>query len=184
VPIDVEISDAQAAFRVDHERVRLLVRTVLGEERRDRASISIALVDDATIHAINRLHLDHDWPTDVITFPLSERNDPELAGELIISAETALDSARERGIDPGDELALYIVHGLLHLCGYDDTTDAERARMRDRERRSLDRAGVPNPFPVAGRDDSSQIERPDLVRRSREASTTAALAHRLGEKTS
>ena len=85
------------------------------------ASISIALVDDATIHAINRKHLGHDWPTDVISFLLSEPARPELAGELVVSAEmAAAHGAASRRSTRWTELSLYVVHGLLHLCGYDD----------------------------------------------------------------
>ena len=97
---------------------RRLVREVL--IGRGSRPISIALVDDATIHAVNRRHLAHDWPTDVISFRLSEVDDDELAGELVVSAEMAATTARQAGVGAWDELALYVVHGLLHLCGYDD----------------------------------------------------------------
>ena len=61
----------------------------------------------------------------MISFVLSGPEDPELAGELVISAEMALATAREIGADPLAELSLYTVHGLLHLCGYDDLTEAD-----------------------------------------------------------
>src|SRR4051794_36983176 len=70
VEIEVEISDTQGHCPVDRAALVRLVRDVLGKEGRRRASISIALVDQATIHALNRAHLGHDWPTDVISFPL------------------------------------------------------------------------------------------------------------------
>ncbi len=60
-----------------------------------RASISIALVDDAAIHRVNRAHLDHDCPTDVISFLLSEPDEDELAGELVVSTQTALAMAAQ-----------------------------------------------------------------------------------------
>ena len=78
-------------------------------------------MDDATIHAINRRHLAHDWPTDVISFVLSEPDDPALAAELVVSAEMAVvDRPGAWGPTRRSELALYVVHGLLHLCGLDD----------------------------------------------------------------
>ena len=87
----------KAIIRVDPAALEDLVRLVLASHRRERASISIALVDDAAIHAVNRTHLGHDWPTDVISFPLSAPDDSVLAGELVVSAEMAVASARELG---------------------------------------------------------------------------------------
>ncbi len=144
--VEVELSDTQGHLRIDPLKVTSIVRTVMAAEGRRRASISIAIVDQAAIHAINRTHLDHDWPTDVISFPLSAPEDKTLSGELVVSAEMATTTAAEHGIDPVDELALYLVHGLLHLCGYDDRTEADAARMRRREGELLAAAGHSNPF--------------------------------------
>jgi len=142
--IEVEISNTQGHLQVDLAALDQLVRIVLAAEARARAAISIALVDNATIHAINRTHLGHDWPTDVITFPLAGPDEPDLSGELVVSAEMACIAAREIDVEPNEELALYVVHGLLHLCGFDDHDDAERERMRRREEELLARAGVTN----------------------------------------
>jgi probable rRNA maturation factor len=130
--IKVEISDTQVHLRVDHPALARLVRTVLAAENRRHSSISIALVDDTTIHTLNRAHLGHDWPTDVISFPLSTPEAP-LAGELVVSAEMACAMARELDVEPFAELSLYVIHGLLHLCGFDDHNDADINRMRQRE---------------------------------------------------
>jgi probable rRNA maturation factor len=153
--IEVEISDTQGHLRVEPHELAALVRAVLTAEGHGRASLSIALVDQSTIRAINRSHLGHDWPTDVISFPLPEPEVPTVAGELIVSAEMAALTAAELGVDPRDELALYIVHGLLHLCGYDDLSEAGAAAMRRREDELLMACGRSNPFHRAGRRDSS-----------------------------
>lgn len=149
-PITVEVSDTQSHLKVDPDAVARLVRETLAAEGVTRAAVSVALVDDPTIHTINRRHLDHDWPTDVITFPLSGPDDPELAGELVVSAEMAATTAEQAGVGAWDELALYVVHGLLHLCGYDDTTASDRDAMRRREGEILARLGLTNTFPAAG----------------------------------
>jgi probable rRNA maturation factor len=141
--IDIQISDTQGHLKIDRAAAIDLARRVLIAENRSVASISIAFVDDGTIHRLNALHLGHDFPTDVITFPLSDAADPELAGELVISTETAVATAREMGGDPQDELALYIAHGLLHLCGYDDSTAEESAAMNRRQTELLSAAGFP-----------------------------------------
>jgi probable rRNA maturation factor len=146
--IEVEISDNQSHLIVDPSFVETLVRRVLQLEGIEQASISIALVDDATIRVINRRHLAHDWPTDVITFLLSEPDDSTLAAELVVSAEMAASTASDVGVDPRAELALYLVHGLLHLLGFDDTTLEASDAMRRREGEILALEGLINTFPL------------------------------------
>jgi probable rRNA maturation factor len=131
--IEVEVSDTQAHIKVDRADVIRLVRSVLLAEHRAVASISIALVDNQTIHRLNRENLGHDWPTDVITFPLSAPDEPACQGELVVSTEMAVETARELGLDAGAELALYLVHGLLHLSGYDDSNETVAAVMSRRQ---------------------------------------------------
>jgi probable rRNA maturation factor len=148
--LDVEVSDTQRHLVADAEMLTSLVRRVLDGEGVAAGSLSLALVDDATIHAVNRKHLGHDWPTDVITFRLSDPGEPVLAGELVVSAERAATVARQLGIDPWAELALYVVHGLLHLCGYNDLSASDRAAMRRRESEVLARERLTNTFPLVG----------------------------------
>jgi probable rRNA maturation factor len=158
-PIAVEVSDTQRHLRVDHQALEHLVRAALNAEGVGRASISVALVDDPTIREINRRHLGHDWPTDVISFRLSEDDDPDLHGELVVSAEMAATTARASGADPWHELALYLVHGLLHLCGFDDATDEDRSAIRRREDEILAREGLSNTFPLVAPVEASSAER-------------------------
>ena len=147
--ISVEVSDTQSHLRIDPEAIARLVRGALRAEGIGRASISVAVVDDATIRGINRRHLGHDWPTDVISFLLNDPEIDELAGELIVSAEMAATIAREAGVTAWDELALYLVHGLLHFRGYDDLAPDDRDAMRRREGEILARLGLSNTFPAA-----------------------------------
>ncbi len=151
VSITVEICDTQAFLQVNANQLALLVRRVLLDEGISSATISLALVDNAVIHRINRQHLGHDWPTDVISFALSGPEEPDLSGELVISAEMALANAREIMADPLEELSLYTVHGLLHLCGYDDRTEVDVRMMRERENLALRQLGLTNTFPLAKR---------------------------------
>src|SRR5215210_5859046 len=125
----VSIHNQQEAVPVDFARMREAARTVLDGEGEADAEISLAFVDNATIHTLNKRYLNHDEPTDVLSFPLSEPNAKRLSGELVIGAEVALAAAAERGHDVQAELALYVIHGLLHLCGHDDREDADRAAM-------------------------------------------------------
>lgn len=148
--IVVEVSDRQGHLRTNPEALSGLTRRVLEAEGVREASVSLALVDDPTIHALNRRHLDHDWPTDVLTFRLSDPDDETLSAEIVLSAEMAVRTAREAGVDPSDELALYLVHGLLHLCGQDDLSAEAAASMRRREDGHLSRERIMNTFSRIG----------------------------------
>jgi probable rRNA maturation factor len=140
----IAIATPQEAVAVDRRRVREVVRAVLDGEGIADAEVSLAFVDNPTIHALNKRYLDHDEPTDVLSFPLGESGAKRLAGELVIGAEVAQAQARERGHDVQQELALYVIHGLLHLCGYDDKTDDAAREMRQRERHYLAALGLPD----------------------------------------
>lgn len=150
--IAVEVSDTQRHLALDSGRLAGLARRVLARRGVDRAELSIALVDDATIHAVNRVHLDHDWPTDVIAFRLSEPGASPLVAEVVVSTEMAARTAAGAGTAAADELALYLVHGLLHLCGFDDRSQTDARRMRAAEAEELAAEGLTNTFAAVGPD--------------------------------
>ncbi len=140
----ISIANQQETVPIDRGRIREIVRTVLEDEGVVDAEISLAFVDNETIHRLNLRYLDHDEPTDVLSFPLSEANASRLSGELVVGAEVARAQAEERGHDVQAELSLYVIHGLLHLCGYSDKTAAGAKAMHDRERRYLRQLGLPD----------------------------------------
>src|SRR6266852_9625957 len=133
----VSIASPQELVPIDCGRMREIVRAVLREEGISDAEISLAFVDNPTIHQLNQRYLGHDEPTDVLSFPLSDPGARRLTGELVIGAEVAQAEANNRGHDVHAELALYVIHGLLHLCGYDDKSSADAQKMRERERHYL-----------------------------------------------
>ena len=108
------------------------------------------------MHQLNREHLNHDYPTDVLSFVL-ERSESSLDGEVIVSADTAIARAAEFHLPPEDELLLYVIHGTLHLVGYDDKEASNRALMREQESRYLAKFDVHLPD-----DRSSSDVRPNL----------------------
>jgi probable rRNA maturation factor len=150
----ISIATPQEVVPIDRGRMREVVRAVLDGENVADAEISLAFVDNPTIRRLNQRYLQHDEPTDVLSFPLSEPGGKRLAGELVIGAEVAAAQAADRGHDVQAELALYVIHGLLHLCGYDDHDEAGAAAMRARERHYLVRLGLPDIAP-APEDESS-----------------------------
>lgn len=131
----------QTTQPVDQQRLIAGAMAVLTEACLDRAQLSLAVVDDPTIHQLNREHLQHDYPTDVLSF-LLESSDGSVEGEVIVSVDTAARAADAYGWTPADELLLYVIHGTLHLVGYDDKTDASRREMRAAEAEHLARFGL------------------------------------------
>lgn len=140
----ISIACPQEVVPVDRGRMREVARAVLEGEGEAEYEISLAFVDNATIHRLNKRYLDHDEPTDVLSFPLSQPGAKKFEGELVLGAEVAQAQAQERGHPVDAELALYVIHGLLHLCGYDDHEDADRAAMRERERHYLKLLALPD----------------------------------------
>ena len=142
----IAIHSPQETIPLDRGRLREVARAVLEGEDVADYEISLAFVDNPTIHRLNKQYLDHDEPTDVLTFPYSAANAKKLEGELIVGVEIAQVQASERGHDVQAELALYVIHGLLHLCGYDDKSVADEKTMRERERHYLQQLGFPALF--------------------------------------
>jgi probable rRNA maturation factor len=142
--LKITISCPQEFVAIDRPRMRQVATDVLQGEGENAAQINLAFVDNSTIHQLNKRYLKHDEPTDVLSFPLSEAGESKLAGELVIGVEVALAQAAERGHDVQAELALYVIHGLLHLCGYDDHEPNDATKMRERERHYLRLIGLPD----------------------------------------
>lgn len=138
--IEIDVSNRQAVHPIDVQLVVSAVRHVLVSQGIHDGSISVAVVDDQEMHELNRKHLAHDYPTDVLSF-LYECEGQRIEGELIVSSETAAREAAELGWSVEDELLLYLIHGTLHLVGFDDESDAERQRMRHHECRYLAELG-------------------------------------------
>lgn len=131
-------------IELDFPGLKSAARTVLEGEGVREAKITLAFVDDAHIHRLNKQFLNHDEPTDVLTFPYSDPGSKKLEGEVVIGYGVAREYAADRGHDMALELMLYVIHGCLHLCGYDDTTDAASREMRAQERHYLVALGLPD----------------------------------------
>jgi len=126
---------------IDAKKLRQAVRTVLKSEGFRRVNVSVAVVNDSTILDVNRRFLAHSEPTDVISFLFSD-GPHTLEGEIVASAQTAATAARQFHSTPDEELLLYVIHGALHLAGYDDRTAVARRAMRKRERHYMAQFGL------------------------------------------
>ena len=124
---------------VDPRTVRRRGERVLKVATVEEAELSILLCDDAFIQELNRTYRDMDKPTDVLSFSMKEGEKldscPELLGDVIISVETAVRQAGEAGIKPIDEVTSLLIHGVLHLLGYDHHQPEHEKWMQKEARR-------------------------------------------------
>ncbi|MEZ6140735.1 MAG: rRNA maturation RNase YbeY [Zavarzinella sp.] len=142
--IKVSISSPQEKMELPFQQLRTAVTTVLEGEKVGNAKIVLAFVEDQTIARLNMQFLQHEGPTDVLTFPYSGKKSKLLEGEIVIGVEVAMREAAERGHAVENELILYSIHGALHLCGYDDHDDEEQILMRQKEREYLKKLSLPD----------------------------------------
>jgi probable rRNA maturation factor len=122
-------------------RIRELVRLVCRRFRIRRAAIDLAITDDRGMRRVNRRYFASTAVTDCISFDLTDPTEPGRCFSIIVNAEQAQRQSRLRGHSSRAELALYIVHGMLHQLGFDDLTVAKAKRMHREEDSLLERAG-------------------------------------------
>lgn len=139
---DLDVQYHVDGLQSDERRFEQAARWVADQFELQHISASISVVDDPAIHTLNREHLEHDWPTDVISF-VFENDGDKVDGEIIVSIDTATRVSKDAGWSPADELLLYVIHGLLHLAGLDDIEPEDRAAMRAAERDCLMALCVP-----------------------------------------
>ncbi|MCS7173373.1 MAG: rRNA maturation RNase YbeY [Armatimonadetes bacterium] len=131
----VAVRNAQSTHPVDVRSLREAVRATLRKEGvKEPVEVSVLLVDDPAIRALNRTYLSRDEPTDVLAFPQpGPHGSRRVLGDVVISVDRAAAQAREAGWSLEEELVLLTVHGTLHLLGYEDQTPSARARMWERQ---------------------------------------------------
>jgi len=131
-----ELPTSSAAFRRD-ARAAVAATGFTG-------AMSVAVVSDATMRRVNREFHECDEPTDVLAFALGAGAGDGFHAEVIVSLDTARREAAGRGVEPAAELLFYVVHGALHLMGWDDHAAADARRMHARALSILERLGHHN----------------------------------------
>lgn len=138
----ITVHQANPSRTLDEDALRaVLVLTADGEGFAIQ-DLSIVLADHATVHALNREWLGHDYETDVVSFSLDEAAlaDRRIDGEIYVDLDTAAERAPDFSTSFDEEALRYVIHGLLHLMGHDDATEGQRSAMRALEDRYLDMA--------------------------------------------
>ncbi|ATA89450.1 rRNA maturation RNase YbeY [Capnocytophaga stomatis] len=125
---EFELPEQEAVFQSWIEKIIISEEKELGE-------LNYIFCDDAYLHQINVQYLDHDTLTDIITFDYTEEE--TISGDIFISVERVADNAQDFNVDFQTELLRVMAHGVLHLCGYKDKTDAESQQMRNKEEEKM-----------------------------------------------
>jgi probable rRNA maturation factor len=139
--MDVFVANEQGDVDLDESRLITLARRAAEEEGVDRrAELSILLVDRESMASLKEKYLGEAGPTDVLAFPMDEQppeDEPYLLGDIVICPEVAREQSTTTGATPLEEIELLLVHGFLHLLGYDHVRPQDAKSMRHRERKIL-----------------------------------------------
>ena len=137
------IYDMEETAEFDDDWLNRICKNILNDKDQYTATISIILTNDKTLLQLKNQYFQQDVLTDVITFNLEENGNP-IDGEIYISLNRVSDNAREFKQDIGRELKRVIIHGCLHLLGYDDQTPEEKKTMTLMEDHYLNQPIVPS----------------------------------------
>jgi probable rRNA maturation factor len=123
---------------------RLVRRAARATTSNRKRSLTIALADDRRVRALNVRDRKKDKPTNVLSYPSGER---DFLGDVVLARQTVWREAKSQGKTPADHLSHLVVHGTLHLLGYDhETSEADAERMEALERRILAKLGIADPY--------------------------------------
>lgn len=138
---------------VNGRLLKRTARTLLSAVGEEGSTLSLSLVSDRKIRELNRAHRGKDKPTDVLSFPLANGDDPvqtefheRLLGDVVISVDSARRQAADYDAGIQDEVHRLLIHGILHVLGHDHEKTRERARMEAEERRLAGVIGMPWPY--------------------------------------
>jgi probable rRNA maturation factor len=136
------VANAHPTLEVDPERVTAVASQVLTEENRRGAGVNVILATDTDLRNMNSQYLGQNRPTDVLAFSMGGNEHPpeeeQVMGEVYISLDRAQQQAREYQVTLEEEVDRLVIHGLLHLCGYDHEEDEEAQQMKAKEERFLE----------------------------------------------
>lgn len=128
--VEVNIFNDSGRKLLPKKKIKEIISLTLSENGVNNAQVSVILTDDKAIHELNKSYLNHNRPTDVITFSLDENS---IEGEIYISIDTAQKQAEEFNVSLSNEILRLACHGALHLAGFDDKTKKDRNNMNKLE---------------------------------------------------
>ena len=134
----IELVDEQTLLKIDFERMKRVVTKIFADAGYKKVTLEIAVVEAEPMHEMNVQFLGHDYPTDVLAFPMEDDKKRGIfEGNIVVCSDVAADLAKDYHWPPEDELLLYVTHGALHLVGYDDHAMEDAPVMHAKEREYL-----------------------------------------------
>jgi len=149
--IVVQITKNFDSIDVHLSNLKKLVKAVCNHFKLSKATVSIAIVDDAEIRKANKRFLGRTCTTDCLSFDLSDDESSSKSFEVVVNAEKAVEEAKLRGHSAEAELALYITHGLLHNLGFNHSRQQEAEKMHKTEDKILRQLGFGSVYNRSGR---------------------------------
>ena len=139
--MEILIDDRQSRHRLPNQKIRMTAKRILNALDYPDGQLSVLIVDDEQIAQLNMAYLQHTGPTNVISFPMQEGPfadvTPDLLGDVVISADTAHREAADAGMEMMERFNQLLIHGILHLVGYDHVHSAEEAEIMDQKSNEL-----------------------------------------------
>lgn len=134
--VKIIVKNLQNRIPVNSKKIVKTVQRVLSQEGiKKSGEITLCFVNDAKIKALNLKYLGRNNPTDVMAFDITEPKDKDkIFADIAVSTERAIDNVRTFKTSPYFELYLYVIHGVLHILGYDDKSKKDKLVMRKREK--------------------------------------------------
>jgi probable rRNA maturation factor len=149
--IDVQVASDAAGIPTSDDIREWIERTVAAADPDRDADVSVRIVDEQEMRALNRDYREQDKPTNVLAFPAGDTGfvppgEMPLLGDIVVCAAVVAREADEQGKPPGHHWSHMLVHGTLHLLGHDHVTDPQAQAMEALERRILDSLGIADPY--------------------------------------
>ena len=140
--MEIILKDLQKKVRLNSPQIIKIIKMILRHEGVDNAVLSIVFVNHQRMKALNKKYLNRNHTTDVLAFDLKDdvalkRRPKTVMGDIIISTDAALKHVSAHQTVLAEELTLYVIHGILHLCGYDDHKANDIRKMRKKEQELL-----------------------------------------------
>ena len=139
--MQIDIDIRYGAEKLSEPALEKCIRTILEILELPEAELSVVIVNDDEIARLNRQYFDRQGPTNVISFPMQEGEGaqftPNLLGDVVVSLDTAFREAEDAGMNPMERLNALLVHGVLHLIGYDHENEADEALIMENQEKKI-----------------------------------------------
>ncbi|MCL2039679.1 MAG: rRNA maturation RNase YbeY [Bacteroidetes bacterium] len=133
-PISISVFNDSSYQYIPRQKIITKLEQLLFDEKIEDATVNVIVMDNEGIQKINNKFLEHDYPTDVLSFKMEE---DIFEAEVYVSVEMAMTNATEYKTNWREELVRYAIHGVLHLLGYNDSTEEEKIIMTKKENKYL-----------------------------------------------